>query len=310
VFEQTIAVDEVVLVDDGSVDQTRDVVESLISQHPGWRSRLQYLRQENQGKSVALNRALAIAKGDWIAYLDSDDCWLPDKLDWQFRALQEYPDCRACFTETSLLEFRATKETDPDRFAQREGPIGKVFDPSWLYVRKFPGTYMQTVIVRRDAMLECGEFDARLRMGQDADFLFRLGLVTDFCYVDVALVDVSRDPRRAGLVGEGNRFRSLPRVQAQEIRLRTWLTLVASSRPDMSRCIRRELASQRSELANRLLIANDLLSTRQVLQAAMRECLEVRILIKWLLAWAAPAMLREFVKRRVAPDLASAGNGH
>ena len=79
-FEQTIDIHELVLVDDGSTDGTDRVVEALAVDHPDWRGRLKYRRQDNGGKSAALNAGLALASGDWIAFNDSDDHWLPEKL--------------------------------------------------------------------------------------------------------------------------------------------------------------------------------------------------------------------------------------
>jgi glycosyltransferase involved in cell wall biosynthesis len=304
VFEQTIPVHEVLIVDDGSTDNTAELVASLFAQHPEWERKCRYLRQENQGKSVALNRALDVATGEWLAFLDSDDRWLPEKLEWQFRALREFPDCRACFTETSLGEFRKKRHMHPQHIVQDGSPIGRLRDPSPLYVPEFPGTYMQTVVVRRDAMQAFGKFDPRLRLGQDADFLFRLGFVTDFCFVDLPLVHVNREPVRAGLVEEGNRFRSLPRLIAQEVRLHSWLTIASKARPDLVPSIRHELASQRSELANRFLLEDDVRSARRILAAAVKECFEPRILLKWIMVWVMPGVLRQLANRRVAPEFA------
>jgi glycosyltransferase involved in cell wall biosynthesis len=308
VFTQTVPVEEVVLVDDGSTDNTAEVVNTILTERPEWRSRLHYVRQENMGKSVALNRALALARGEWIAYLDSDDRWLPDKLEWQFRALSRFPECRACFTESSLFEFDRVRPEHARRLEQ-DGPLGRVHEPSWMYVGHFPGTYMQTVVVRRDAMEECGEFDPRLRMEQDADFLFRLGFVTDFCYVALPLVEINRSPERGGLVGLGTQFRSMARLSARETRLQRWLSIVGDSSPAMRMHIKHELASQRSELVNRLLIADDPSSARAVLGRAMRECFELRLLIKWLLVWTAPSLLRALARARVPPEFRASSTG-
>jgi glycosyltransferase involved in cell wall biosynthesis len=302
VFAQTVPVDEVILVDDGSTDNTEEVVVSLLAQNPPWGSRLHYLRQENQGKSVALNNALKVAKGEWIAFLDSDDTWMPDKLKWQFGALGQFPECGACFTESSRMEFQEARERSPERFPNNRAPLGRVQEPSWLFLGRWPGTYMQSVIVRGDVMRKCGEFDPRLRMEQDVDFLFRLGLITDFCYVELPLLQISRGPGRA--VGLMTTFpdRSLQRLQARELRLRKWFLLVGRSRPDLRRTIRNELASYRSELANRLLMINDLSSSRQLLQKAIRECFEWRFLIKWVMVCTVPGLLRRFVGRRILRD--------
>src|SRR5687767_4767131 len=104
VFGQTLPPDEVVLVDDGSTDDTADVVKSLIAQNPDWEPRLCFIQQTNTGKSGALNAGLQVARGQWIAFNDSDDRWKRDKLEKQFAALARFPNCRVSFTETSLKE--------------------------------------------------------------------------------------------------------------------------------------------------------------------------------------------------------------
>src|SRR5260370_35300064 len=60
---------------------------------------IRYVWQEQQGKSAALNHGVRIAVGEWIAFLDSDDLWLPNKLELQLRALRQFDYCDACFTD-------------------------------------------------------------------------------------------------------------------------------------------------------------------------------------------------------------------
>ena len=75
---------DVIVVDDGSTDNTKDVLKPF-------RRRIHYIRQENQGPAVARNCGIAEAKGDVLAFLDADDVWLPEKLDKQVNVLTENP---------------------------------------------------------------------------------------------------------------------------------------------------------------------------------------------------------------------------
>jgi glycosyltransferase involved in cell wall biosynthesis len=298
VFAQTVPIGQVVLVDDGSTDDTAQVVDSFLLQHPEWKDRFHYLSQPNQGKSVALNRALELAQGDWIAYNDSDDEWRPDKLEWQFRALAAMPDCGACVTETSRMELDEALRVHPDWFVTVQSGLGRLSDPGRSLVEGWPGTYMQSLLVQREAVVRCGPFDPDLRIEQDVDFLFRLGLVTNICYVALPLVELNRDPCRAVGLMTSFPHRSLPRVKARNVRLHKWLTHVADVRPSLGPLIAERLASDRSELANCYMLEGDVKSSRSILWQALRESFEPRFLIKWVMAWMAPTLLRAVAKRR------------
>ncbi|WP_159448106.1 glycosyltransferase family 2 protein [Papillibacter cinnamivorans] len=90
VFAQTFRDFEVLVVDDGSEDDTREAVRNF--------SAARYFYQEHRGISEARNRGLREAGGEWIAFLDADDLWLPDKLEKQMAYLRTHPDCSVLFT--------------------------------------------------------------------------------------------------------------------------------------------------------------------------------------------------------------------
>jgi hypothetical protein len=296
VFAQTYPVTEVLLLDDGSTDNTREVVDALLAAHPDWRERLHYRYQDNRGKSAALNAAVPLARCEWIAFNDSDDTWLPDKLELQFRALSQYPECDACFTESSLLLFQ---RRHPKYFESGTTSMGKVAEPSWLFIGDWPGIYMQTLVVRRRTLEKFGEFDCRYRLSQDVDFLFQLGLLTPFCYVNRPLVEIDRDPQRAMGLTTSFPAKSLTAMLEGESMRHKWLSLVDRSHGTLGAAIRHQLASTRSALANRYLITGELQAARTTLREGLRDCPEARLLIKWMLTYTTPALLRRIVSRRV-----------
>ena len=79
---------EIIVVDDGSTDKTREVVKEF-------GDKIRYIYQKNQGAGAARNRGIEGASGEWIAFLDSDDRWLPHKLSLQFKVLKAFPDYKA-----------------------------------------------------------------------------------------------------------------------------------------------------------------------------------------------------------------------
>src|SRR5664280_78606 len=92
VLAQTVNDLEVIVVDDGSSDGTGNILGETFG------DRIRYYAQANQGASVARNKGIAEARGEWIAFLDSDDLWEKEKLEWQFRALEQFgPRCGGCY---------------------------------------------------------------------------------------------------------------------------------------------------------------------------------------------------------------------
>ena len=299
VFRQTLPPYEVILIDDGSTDDTAAVVQSLSSTHPDWAARLRFVRQQNKGKSAALNAALPLARGEWIAFNDSDDTWMPEKLEQQFAAFKTFPTCLASFTETTLNEFN---DRHPEFRPCERGPYGIVEEPSQLYPVEWPGTYMQTVVVRADVLRTCGAIDERYLLSQDVDFMFRLGLLTSFCYVNLPLVRINRDPDRAHGLMSSYPSRSWTAMLENESMLHKWLSMVDQSKPVLRRIVRHELASSRSALANRYILAGDVTATRQTLRKALRDSAEPRLLMKWALAQTMPALFRRYASGRAPAE--------
>lgn len=91
---------ELIVIDDGSRDGTKEIVEKLAAGD----SRIRFLQNEkNSGVSYTRNRAVSLAEGEWIAFLDSDDQWLPEKLEKQLALAEQHPDMVLCYTASSFI---------------------------------------------------------------------------------------------------------------------------------------------------------------------------------------------------------------
>ncbi|MES9963124.1 MAG: glycosyltransferase family A protein [Candidatus Sedimenticola sp. 20ELBAFRAG] len=159
VLTQTHPAMEVIVVDDGSEDRTREL---LTQKFPSVR----YLHQPNQGVSSARNLGIANARGDWIAFLDSDDEWLPGKLQAQKELLSNQPDIRICHTEE--IWIRDGKRVNQMKKHTKQG--GTIFRHCLPLCVISPSS----VMIHRDVFEQVGVFDESLPACEDYDLWLRI----------------------------------------------------------------------------------------------------------------------------------------
>lgn len=101
VIAQTVKDWELIVIDDGSTDNTVAVLTELADCD----SRIRFFQNEkNRGVSYTRNRAITLAKGEWIAFLDSDDIWQPQKLEKQLTLVKKHPEMVVCYTASSFID--------------------------------------------------------------------------------------------------------------------------------------------------------------------------------------------------------------
>ncbi len=149
---------ELIVVDDGSTDGTDEVLE-------GVDPRLRYVWQENAGVAAARNRALGLARGPMISFLDSDNRWLPDHLSVLTAIMERNPEAVLASTCPRFQVSGSEQAIDAEVVDLRHRVLS--------YTRR-PG-FISCVAVRREAMVAVGGFDERLRAGEDTDLFLRLG---------------------------------------------------------------------------------------------------------------------------------------
>ena len=159
VFSQTLLPTEVTVIDDGSTDDTQTMVNK---EFPA----VNYYRQENCGVSSARNLGIHQATGDWLAFLDSDDEWLPEKLSRQTIALAANPESKVCHTEE--LWIRNGVRVNPAKHYAKKG--------GWIFTHCLPLCAMSpsTVIIHRSVFNDVGLFDTKLPACEDYDLWLRI----------------------------------------------------------------------------------------------------------------------------------------
>jgi glycosyltransferase involved in cell wall biosynthesis len=159
VLVQTLPAQEIIVVDDGSTDNTADLMTSEFSQ-------CCYLQQSNLGVSAARNRGIEAATGEWLAFLDSDDEWLPGKLEAQHNLLQQHPDIKICHTEE--IWIRNGKRVNQMKKHAKSG--GHIFQNCLPLCVISPSS----VIIHRSLFKEVGTFDENLPACEDYDLWLRI----------------------------------------------------------------------------------------------------------------------------------------
>ena len=157
VLRQTYTNFELIVVDDGSNDDTEYSVKK-------WIGVIRYIRREfNEGRSAAVNYGVKNANGEYIAILDSDDVWLPHKLDAQMKIFSQFPECGAVGGGAMYIDIKC------NLFGKPMIPSEVISYEKMAISICLPGSHSNE-IVRRDAYESVGGLDISLRRAQDYDF--------------------------------------------------------------------------------------------------------------------------------------------
>jgi glycosyltransferase involved in cell wall biosynthesis len=173
VTAQTMQPAEIIVVDDGSMDGTSRWL-------PDEFQSVRYVQQPHRGVSAARNRGVEEAGGEWIAFLDSDDEWLPAKLERQLAALHAHPEHALCHTDEIWIR-RGRRVNPKDRHAKTGG---------FIFQRCLPLCVISpsSVMLRRSFLENVGGFDETLPVCEDYDLWLRICSRHPVLYLDEPLV--------------------------------------------------------------------------------------------------------------------------
>jgi glycosyltransferase involved in cell wall biosynthesis len=168
---QTYEAIEVHVVDDGSTDNTQDVLAEF-RRDP----RVHIHTQPNRGQACAKNRGILESRGDLVAFLDADDVWYPEKLEQQVPRLIANPSAAVIYSDVSCIDENSREIPAPPRTYYG----GRITDR--LFVDNFVN--FNTTVVKRACLDEIGIFDETLPMGIDWDLWLRMSTRYEFIYLD------------------------------------------------------------------------------------------------------------------------------
>jgi len=191
VAAQTFSDWELVIVNDGSNDATEDIVKGFMKKGLP----TTYFFQKNKGFASARNKALELSKGEWVAILDHDDIWYPDKLAAQDASIREHPRVRLHFSNSEWFtdDGKVLRKTIEDK-----GFLpGIIKDP---FMRLLGGGCFidsETVAAYRNTLMDLGGFNERYKYIVDYDMFLRVARRCDICYDGKVLAGWRMHPSQA-----------------------------------------------------------------------------------------------------------------
>ncbi|MCP4914945.1 MAG: glycosyltransferase [Oligoflexia bacterium] len=175
VVAQTHSDWELIIIDDGSTDETKNIVDSFSD------DRIQYFYIENSGVSKARNFGIAKTRSDWIALLDSDDEWLPKKLEEQIKEIEKNPESAIIHTEE--IWIRNGKRVNQKKIHQKYG--GYIFDKCIPLCVISPSSSL----IKKDILYEVGNFDESFTVCEDYDLWLKICSLYSVSFIETPLIN-------------------------------------------------------------------------------------------------------------------------
>lgn len=182
VLAQTFKDYEIVIADDGSTDGSSEILHGLYGNN------IKYFKQDNSGISSARNMAIRESRGEFIALLDHDDMWFPDKLAKQMELFNKIPGLGLVYSNSFII----------DGYGARQGTLFDIEPPHSGYVfydlLRANFIPVMTALIRKSVINETGLFNEQFRIVEDWDFFLRIAKIYEVGYIDEPLAEYRVHP--------------------------------------------------------------------------------------------------------------------
>ena len=247
-LDQTYPCMEVIVIDDGSSDETAKLLEKYLG-------RITILHQSNAGPSVARNHGVRHASGDIFAFLDSDDVWMPDKIERQVSMMDSCGMDMSCCICNTLIS-NGLQNNDQDAFgiaairSEHERALWK--NPGEVLASRFL-LFNQAAAIRREAFVKVGGYNPRLRLLEDHELALRIAaLGGTWGMISTPLVRKNNGTKGIGVVCCED---SLAHAKAQRVALTSVLESGLVRDEQMRRQLKRRISANAREIRNETMVA-------------------------------------------------------
>jgi glycosyltransferase involved in cell wall biosynthesis len=195
VLAQSVSDLELIVIDDCSADASKEVIERYVKGDPRVRA---IYHQRNRGASRSRNDGIKAAHGQYLAFCDADDIWMPTKLARQLELFQKNPMHQVAYCDAKIIDERGeeTGERFAEKFPVPGNGSGRLFEE--LCTRNFVN--MQTAVLRRECIKDSGYFDEQIKWVEDWWFWVKVSYQHSFAYTDEVLAKYRVHQKSTGQV--------------------------------------------------------------------------------------------------------------